>query len=347
LARKLGDLLIGNGLITPDQLDQALQAQLVFGGRLGTNLVELGFLSTNTLAEFLARQLGLPALRPSQLNQLAPDVLETIDPKTAERHMLVPLSVEKRTLHVAMADPTDLSAVDEIAFRTGLRVIPVVAPELLVIWALEKFYGVRRANRYLRIAADPTGESEAREQPEPVADAAAPERGFDLRAAAAELADARKNAAVMRVLGRYLAQDFERVALLVVDDERLRGWSQSGCSLPREVLREAAKEPIHALEVDLTRSVLCRAASHSERPSVESVPPGEGDRLLVALLEPRPQEGILVFPVRVGTRVEAVALACRERRSGVLEETERHALFASKVTAAFEIVRLRKSVLSV
>jgi hypothetical protein len=143
---KIGDLLVRNGLINEEQLDQALQ------GRLGTNLVELGFITTATLAEFLATQLGMKCLLPAQLTEILKSVLEALDPETAARYMVFPIGEDRRTVQLAMVDPTDLRAVDEVAFRTGRNVAPVVAPELLVVYALERFYQVKRANRFLRFA---------------------------------------------------------------------------------------------------------------------------------------------------------------------------------------------------
>jgi hypothetical protein len=97
----------------------------------------------------------MKCLLPAQLTEVPKSVLETLDPETAARYMVFPISEDRRTVQLAMVDPTDLRAVDEVAFRTGRNVAPVVAPELLVVYALERFYQVKRANRFCRARAPP------------------------------------------------------------------------------------------------------------------------------------------------------------------------------------------------
>ena len=348
---KIGDHLVQSALITAQQLDEALEAQTVFGGRLGTNLVELGFVTTAALAESLARQLGLTALVPSQLNEIHADALAAVDSELASEHMIVPLSLEKRKLRVAMADPTDLSAVDELAFRTGYQVIPVVAPELLVEYALEKFYDVQRVSRYVRIGAN-LDEQVAKDGPgvpEPPVTRpkqSAPTGRDGIREAVQDLVGCTKNSGVLSVLKRYLALYFERVVICVVDDERLRPWIQSGCVVPPEVSCDGVGNPLEAIEVDPTRSALCRAASQSQEPSLEPAPDAPGDRLLVKLLDPPPDARILVFPIQIKDPVEAVAFATGARTPEAEGRLGAHALFATKVSQAIQLVRLRHAILS-
>lgn len=352
---KIGDLLVRNGLVSEDQLERALQAQLIFGGRLGTNLVELGFISTATLAEFLAAQLGMPCLRPGQLSEAAPAALEAVDPETASRYLVFPIAKEKRTLRLAMADPTDLRAVDEVAFRTGLAIDPVVAPELLIFYALERFYHVKRGNRaMLRMLNDLEGGlsveapwNAPREKPPAPAPDATGEYG--LREAAADLVRAERNTVVLEVVQRYLRRDLQHVAVFVLDDDVARAWTQSGCVVPKEVPRDGVREPLRAIEVPIQRSVLFRSAVRASAPTRIPMPDRREDRVVGRLLEAEPADPLLLLPVRVGERNEAVALGAGEARPGALDgrAVQHYGLFASKVTDAIRMVRLRKRILAV
>ena len=148
---KLGELLIKNEVITGVQLAQAVRAQQLFGGRLGTNLVELGFLSEQVLTKFLSRQLTIAAVPVAALDSVSEKVLSLVPRAIAERYQVVPISLSGNKLRVAMSDPTDLKGIDDVSFATGYQIQPLLAPELLIVYALEKHYGIARSNRYLRL----------------------------------------------------------------------------------------------------------------------------------------------------------------------------------------------------
>lgn len=149
MALKLGELLIQHNLINRAQLEEALQAQVIFGGKLGTILIEMGLISEKTLAKALSKLLGFPCAQPGQLQNIPDQVIQIISEKLAEKHKVVPISVSGRKLTLAMADPQDLKAVDEIAFRTGYIIVPVLALEVRLVMALEKYYDIKRTMRYI------------------------------------------------------------------------------------------------------------------------------------------------------------------------------------------------------
>lgn len=149
---KLGELLVTEGIIAQPDLDEALQCQIIFGGRLGTNLIEMGLIDEQNLAGFLSRKLGVPCATQERLNSVAPETLAIIPAELASKYKAIPVSLDKKRLTLAMADPTDLAAIDEISFRTGCIISPVVAPELRLILCLEHFYGIRREVRYIPLS---------------------------------------------------------------------------------------------------------------------------------------------------------------------------------------------------
>ncbi|MDF1561663.1 MAG: hypothetical protein P1V51_01395 [Deltaproteobacteria bacterium] len=152
---RLGEMLVEAGGLSQPQLEEALKAQLIYGGKLGTILIELGFVNQEFLTSLLARQSGLPPAPIDSLEDVSPQILKLVPRELAERYTLIPFFKEKRRLHVAILDPSNLSMVDEVSFATGLDVRPYVAPELLIWSLLERYYEVSRPERYIRISEDP------------------------------------------------------------------------------------------------------------------------------------------------------------------------------------------------
>lgn len=146
---KLGELLVKKGILTQAQIEEALQTQVIFGGTLGTILIEMGLINEDPLAEILAQQLSVPCAKPGQLQNISEDVIRIISPELAEKHKVIPVSVNGRNLTLAMENPHNLKSIDEISFRTGYIVRPILALEVRLIFALENYYGIRRTIRYI------------------------------------------------------------------------------------------------------------------------------------------------------------------------------------------------------
>ncbi len=166
MALKLGEMLLHEKLITEEQLDEALKCQVIFGIRLGSSLIELGFISEEQLSRFLGSKLGVPYANPKSMTSVSPEVLALIPRELAEKYRVFPLTLEKRCLSLVMSDPADFAAIDEISFATGYRVQPLIAPDIRIAYALEKFYNVKRDSRYLRVSGSLHG---MRRQPKPTA----------------------------------------------------------------------------------------------------------------------------------------------------------------------------------
>jgi len=145
---KLGQLLVARGWITVQQLTRALKNQNVAGGRLGTCLLEMDALNEDLLLKGLAEQHGVPAASPDDLRGVPEEVLELVPGKLARRLRCIPFHVELSRLDLAVTDPRNLSAQDEIAFASGKRVKVFVAPEIRILEALEKYYGEECPSRF-------------------------------------------------------------------------------------------------------------------------------------------------------------------------------------------------------
>ena len=142
MSQRLGDLLVREKVITPEQLERALKAQRESGGqtRLGSMLVRLGYISDEEVTNFLSRQYGLPAIN-LQYFEIDPTVIKLVPEETAKRYQILPLSRVGAALTIAMADPTNVFAIDDIKFMTGFNIEPVVASEPAIAEAILKAYG--------------------------------------------------------------------------------------------------------------------------------------------------------------------------------------------------------------
>lgn len=142
---KLGEILIQLGQITPEQLDAGLRAQGLAGGRLGTHLVELGFIGTDQLSLALSRQMGVPAALERHFSRADPAVLATLKASLAVRYLAVPLAASRggaKQVVAAMAAPLDMLTVDDLSFALGARVEPMVAGEIVIARNIKRLYGV-------------------------------------------------------------------------------------------------------------------------------------------------------------------------------------------------------------
>ena len=140
MAVRIGELLLKEKRITPDQLQLALEHQKANGGKLGLNLVKLGLVKDEEITALLSKQYGVPSINLSEF-ELDPAVLKLIPAETAQKYQVVPLSRSGATLTIAMTDPTNVFAMDDIKFMTGCNVEPVVASEGAMLEALQRYYG--------------------------------------------------------------------------------------------------------------------------------------------------------------------------------------------------------------
>jgi len=136
---KLGEILLREGLITLEQLKHALLEQRNTGMRLGYTLVKLGFVEETEISKTLARQYRMPAVDLSRF-EVDPKILRLLPPEVAIKHGILPLKREGRTLTIAIADPNNVTAIEDIKFITRCDVFPVIAGEYTLRNAIERYY---------------------------------------------------------------------------------------------------------------------------------------------------------------------------------------------------------------
>src|SRR5215472_10022200 len=143
MSAKLGEILVRENLISPQNLREALDYQREHGGRLGFNLVKLGLVSDDMITAVLSRQYGIPSVN-LDLFEIDESVLRLIPHEAAQKYSVLPLSRVGATLTLAMVDPTNVFAMDDIKFMTGLNVEPVVVAEASVQAAIARYYSTSR-----------------------------------------------------------------------------------------------------------------------------------------------------------------------------------------------------------
>src|SRR3989440_11148117 len=153
--RRLGDLLVAEGLISEAQLKQALAEQKGKTEKLGSILARLGFITEEQLIGFLSRQYGIPSITLNNIDVDA-ETLRLVPAPIARKYEVLPVKRIGGTLTLAMADPTNVFALDDIAFMTSLQILPVVAPQATIRKAIEKHYegGQASINEMLTGIAD-------------------------------------------------------------------------------------------------------------------------------------------------------------------------------------------------
>src|SRR6266542_3592601 len=144
MAVKLGDLLLKAKLITQGQLDAALQSQREEGGKIGEALVRIGAVTENDITESLSQQFGVPSIDLASV-EIDPAVVKIVPGDVARKYGVLPVNKTGATLTIAMGDPTNVFAMDDIKFMTGYNVEPVVASEVALRKAIARHYGTPRS----------------------------------------------------------------------------------------------------------------------------------------------------------------------------------------------------------
>jgi hypothetical protein len=274
----LARILKDRGYVTELQLQEAIQHQVLYGGRLGTNLYELGHITEARLQEALSRALGVPALAVDP-RQVQPEAVQLVPRPLAARLKVFPYRVSGKTLTLLMVDPRDHGAVAQVGYTLGYIVRTAVVPEFRMIQLLRDFYGVDERWRFTdthRPASLP---------PQPVDPAAAATRidGATTRDEVVEGA--------MGLCHRF----FRRVVFLIVRDPWVIGWNALGEGVDRALAQ--------TLRVPLGEPSVFRTVTRDKTVFLGRFGPEPPNRRFLEALGKRPQTNAAVFPVVVRGRV--------------------------------------------
>lgn len=157
---QIGKELLQRGLISDAQLEDALKNQAIFGGRIGSHLVDIGALEEEQLARLLSSRYKIPFVRSHHFANLPQDVIDLLPAEMAQKYYAVPLQKDPRRLVVALPDPGNLEALDTLGFHCGVRITPVVAAESTLISALHRYYGLERVGQFILVPEEETATRE-------------------------------------------------------------------------------------------------------------------------------------------------------------------------------------------
>ena len=373
MAITLLDMLLDAELITPGHCDEALQNRVYFGGRIGTNLIELGFIEEEDLALFLSRKLAAPYVDPKELLNLPPEVIAIIPRDLALQYQVVPVRHNNRRLYVAMADPSALTAIDEISFITGKIIRPLITPEVRLVQALGKYYRFEIDERYRQIidsieerreaagqaAALAEAQRPATASTEPLPEEVPPETMPTASAAAAEpqpepwkqrierfsidqtsrsLAHAEDPGEIGDILIRFLGQAFGQAALFLIRAEAICGW--------RGVRDGAIQEDFRSVRIPVGEASVLGAVAEKQKTYLGSLPASPFSARVTDALGGEFDGEALLVPVLLGNRTVVILYAGDSREKLQQEDLELKKL-AAKAALAFEILIAREKILMI
>jgi hypothetical protein len=371
---KLGEVLVEKGVLARTDLDLALERQLIFGGHLGTSLIEMGLVDEETLGQALSKATGVPYAPRHLLANVDPETIKAVSKKIAQEYQVVPIKLESRSIHLAFVNPKDLRALDALRFATGRSVVAWIAPEIRVFRALETYYGVERRGRYIKL--DPRLDEPVKAPPTAADGGEAPPTGDAVMQATAaeqdamlgfgrpwqELADelfgleptapkppnsimslpelaerycrAESRDDLARAVLEFAAGRVERMLLLFVRGNEASVWDERGFSLRGEVRRE--------LTFDVTAEALFKplmGSDHYHGP----LPAGEDVRSFYVRLGVAAPSTVLLIPVHVNDHLVTAIVADGGPKDNVKGEVDDVLKAFRLFSVAVLMVALRKN----
>jgi MshEN domain len=364
---KLGTLLLRNAAVSLTQLEAGLRAQVLYGGRLGTNLVELGFLDVDGLGAYLGELSGLPVASQALLDMAWPQALALVPAELADLHGAIPLYLDPAgVLGIAMVDPADEYAKAELTERSGHPLRPHVVAELRLLYYLEKHYGVTRKARYIRpgtrrtlanaderrrtqppgglvlppqVRLEPRRRRTSVEQPggdPPVAAAPAAPTMAPYQVICDRIDSAGHRDQIAQALVDFATGRFEALLVFLIRDGNALGW-RGQVSTPRGLTGA-----LEQLSLPLGGASALQVAHDTLRP-FRGAPPSVGrpveTELWTAIGAEPPPEQILVTPIIVKQRVVNLVYA-HVAGGAPLTETSTDELCELAIRASTAYVRL-------
>ncbi len=370
--RRLGELLLERGAIAMEELQTCLEECRRTGGRLGTQLLKFGFVEERVLLEALSEQLGVPFVPRALLQRASPLLRGTLPPEVARRLQSIPFDSSHGKLHVAMTNPRDLAALDEISGYTDLAVEAYVCTEAGIRAALGELVpgederpaaaaasrrtehadnGWERLWTPTPVAPDvllrlrpppslrePTALTSSFPGLAPVVhlegDAVEPE--LDAETFVARLQDVTHRDEVASLLVRFASRLLPRVCLFAVHRDRVVGWTARGHGV--------VVDDIQSVQIPHDEPSVFSEMRHAERPFMGTIPEGKANASLVRALGDPPPRQVAVVPVWVKDRPVAFLVGDDPGEDAVTVPLQELVDAANKAGVAFEILILRKKI---
>ncbi len=312
----LARILRDRGVITERQLQEAVQHQVLYGGRLGTNLYELGFITEERLREALARAHGVPA---ADVSDVQPETLTALPKKLAARHKIFPCRIRGKTMFLGMVDPADHVAVAQVGYSLGYIVRPMVVPEFRMIQLLRDHYGVDERWRFTDTHRPAVG---------------TPREPLDVATAAARIDAAVTREDVVEAMLSLCLGFFKRVIFFIVREPWVLGWSGAGEGMDRTLAT--------SLRVPLDAPSVFQTVSRAKTLFIGRMGPEEESQRFLKLLGKRPGTNAALFPIAVRGRVVNLIYGDNGAAGNVKADLGELLVLVQKVPRAYlRIIRMR------
>lgn len=372
MALKLGEILLKEKMITAGQLEEALKNQVIYGIKLGSSLVEMGYVNEDALAKLLSSKLGVPCVGRRELLSIPWDVIKKIPQEMAAKYHVIPFRHERNRISIAMADPTDFKAIDEVGFITGHVITPHIAPDVLISRALSKYYHISSPEaRYQQVAdlgrrmrtanpAEPatitiptfteTGEllnvtipaefegfaNLPGGQPEDLYLQGEQVERYTVDRLSLDFAAARTREDVANVFITYLGQEFSVGALFIVRGAAAVGW--------RGVTGGERVAGFSDLNLSLTKPSVLREIVESRKFAMGPLLSTPENSLILKTLHIPPEKPLLVLPIIMVNKVVAAVLVSADMDALGTRLAELQKL-VRKASLAFEMLIIKNKIL--
>jgi hypothetical protein len=324
MVMKLGEALVKESLITREHLRLALERQVIFGGRIGTNLVELKVIKETELVSFLSKYLKVPAVDPSKLVSIDTETISCISRGMADKYKVVPFQKDRNRLHVALLDPRSMAAVDELRFITGYDILPYVTSELRLLYALEKYYDLERDLRYISIFGK-DGE-QVEEKPKD-----GEENKKQIAKIKEEFANAKDRDEIIGLLLNETKKISSRAAVFILKGDRVAGWKARGMNAENIDFKVEA--------ASIFTEVINRTSYY--RGPLLKIP---GNTPLISILSGTPQDCCMI-PIQLRDRIIAFLYVDNGNNSVLDAGLNYIHTMATMASYSFEISIIRKKIL--
>ena len=369
---KLGELLLNEKMVTPDQLEEALKNQVIYGIKLGSSLVEMGYVDEEVLARLLSKKLGVPCIGRKDLAAISKDLLRDFPRHLVEAYHVVPLKLEGNRLSLAMSDPTDFAALEEIGFATGHVIQPYIAADVHISRALAKYYHISSGEvRYQQIADKSrkndnaaaaksatitiptfteTGEllnvtipavfegfaSLHGDEPDDMYMLSEDVLKYTVDRVSMDFAAARTRDDVANIFIKYLGQEFTSAALFIVRANAAAGW--------RGVSGGEKISDFGDLNLLLSKASVLRDVVESRNFSMGTLVNTPENRQILKMLHIPSETSLLVLPVVMLNKVVAVVLVTADMDALGRRLTELQKL-VRKASLAFDMLIIKNKIL--
>jgi hypothetical protein len=370
---KLGEVLLKENIITAEQLKDVLKQQIIYGTRIGSSLIEMGYVDEASLAHLLSVKLGVPVAGQKELMSVSKELIRTFSAELILKYHVMPFRLDRNRLSLAMTDPTDIQAIDEIAFITGYVVQPFIALDVNISKAQAKYFQINSGERRYQLmsklrlmSAEANAINEEKESapvieervvhavqvaPSPFEDFASlnaesesectdseQSQKSTLEGILREFASASTRDAVADALVRYLSQEFSACMMLIVRGTVAVGW--------RGIINGTKIVDLADLNLLLGKPSVVQDLVDSRDSVVGPLLNTPVNRQILDVLGIRVETPMIVQPVLMLNKVVAVIMVPAEMEV-LVQRLDEVRLLSREASLAFEMLIIKNKIMMI